>query len=300
MNLPGASPPGMTAGPPRIPPTQPQPLAPPPASAPPGGAGAPPGGPPQGAPPAPPQSTTPVFNNQLFAMAVQLLRDERQKGFRIDVETDSTVAVDQEGEQKAAMQMIQAVGGFMQSAMPMMQSIPAAIPLFGKLVLFVLRRFPIGVELEGSVEDTIAKLEGMDQGALGSMMQENGPNAGKQKLAEVKQQIAQGQLQANQAKVQAEIQKAQLTAQSDQMAHQADIEGHQMDMQVEAMKAHADAQRAQIDQEGLQHEQLAAQADHQRVMEQTAAKAAADQMKGSPPLAPQRLGFMPTGRDFDR
>lgn len=294
LTTPGApaAPPLLSATPPVAQPPQPVPPSPEgDGSA--GGAGTPP-------PPATPPQTTPVFNAQLFGMAVQLLRDERQTGFRIDVETDSTVAVDQEGEQKSAMQMIQAVGGFMQSAMPMMQSIPQSIPLFGKLVLFVLRRFPIGIELEGDVEDTIAKLEGMGSGALGSMMGQNDPNAGKQDLMKVKQQMAQDQAQANQAKVQAEIQKATMQAQTSQQDHAADIETHQMEMEIERTKAGLEVQRAQIDMQQLQHQQIAAHADHERQLTETAAKTASAAAGAA--LAPQKLPFMasPMGNNFNR
>lgn len=240
---------------------------------------------PQGPAPPPPQQ---IFDAQTFAMACQLMQDERQRGFRIDVETDSTVAVDQEGEQKSAMEMVKAVGGFMQSAMPMMQSIPQSIPLFGKILLFLLRRFPIGMELEGAFQDTIEKLEGMDPSALHQMMGANGPNAGKQQIMQIKQQIAQGQMQANQAKTQAEIQKAQLAAQASAQDHQVDLEGHAMDMRLESLKAQVDMQRTQMEAAALGREQQAAQADHARAM----AEAAMGTGDKNRVLQPQRMPFM--------
>lgn len=264
----------------------PHPPAPPPGAGGPIGAPPPDGGaPPQ--PPAPPQQTMPVFNAQLFANAVQLLKDEGQRGFRIDVETDSTVAVDEESEQKAAMGMVQAVGGFLQSGMPMMQALPQSIPLFGKMIMFLLRRFPIGTELEGAFEDVIAKLESQDPSALNNAMQQNGPHAGKAQMNQVKQQIAQTQAQTAQAKMQAEIQKAQLEAQSAQQDHAADMQAHQMDMAVERTKAGVDMQRAQIEADALRNEQAADHANHIRAMTEIAARPPV-----AAPLPPQHLAFM--------
>lgn len=242
-------------------------------------------------PSAPPAQTVPVFNAQKFAAAIQLLSDERQRGFRIDVETDSTISIDEEAEQASAMKMVQAVGGFLQSGMPMMQAMPQAIPLFGKMLMFLFRRFPIGTELESAFEDSIAKLEGADPAALGSMMQQNGPHAGKAEMMQIKQQIAQGQQQSAQAKVQAEIQKAQMQMQSAAQDHATDVQTHQMEMQIEATKARVDLQRSEMEADELRNEQAAAQANHVRAMTELAAKP-----PPGPPLPPQKLPFMQGNR----
>lgn len=260
---------GPPMGQPGQPPMQPQGQAPNPAAQSIGGQAA-----------APPQvRMVEQFNAPLFAQALQLLRDERQRGFRINIETDSTVALDQESEQMARVKFLQAVGSYLQSALPMMESIPQSIPLLCKMLMFGIRGFPIGVEMEGAFEDMIAKLEGMPPEALQQMAGGN-----KNALANAKTQAAQQQLQAAQIKSQAEVQAAQYKAQAARQDHQVDVAGHQMDMQVEQMKAQVDMQRTQLDAEQLQREQWAAQADHQRQM-------AVEQMRQ---LQPQRLPFMAT------
>lgn len=238
--------------------------------------------------PAPPMPTQEVFNAPLFAQAVQLLRDERQKGFRIDVETDSTVALDQQSEQQAAGEMVKAVGAFMQSALPMMQQIPQMVPLMGDVLLFYLRRFPIGVELEGKFEDAIAKLEGLSPASLGGMMS-GGAQAGKAQEQQLKQQMLQQQASAAQARTQAELQKSQLEMQSAQQDHATDIATHQMDMQLEQQKAAVAQQRNNLDAAQLAREEQVAQADHARVLEQAA-------ITRSQPLMPQKLPFGQTAK----
>ena len=56
--------------------------------------------PPQPVPQAGPTQT--VFDVATFDAALQLLQDQRQRGFRIDIETDSTVMADAQAEQQAS------------------------------------------------------------------------------------------------------------------------------------------------------------------------------------------------------
>lgn len=240
-------------------------------------------GQPPAAPP-PPMKTIEVFNAPLFAQAIQLLKDERQKGFRIDVETDSTVALDQQAEQQSRTEFLKVAGSFFQSSLPMMQAVPQMVPVLGKVFLWVMRAFPVGTELEGAFEDGIAKLEGLDPQALGGLMG-GGQQAGKAQQMQMKQQIAQQQLQASQARTQAEITKAQLSAQSSQQDHQVDIATHQMDMQAARQDAALDTQRNQLEAQRLAQEEQLAQADHARALEQA-------QIAHSTPLAPQKLPFL--------
>lgn len=225
-----------------------------------------------------------VFDVETFANAIQLLRDEQQRGFRVDIETDSTVAADQAGERRDATQMVQAIGAYLQSSLPMMQTLPQMIPLLGKVLLFYLRKFQIGVSLESAFEDGIAKLENVDPNALHSMMG-GGKGQAAQQMAQIKQQIAQGQLQSQQAKTAAEIQTAQLKASSAQQDHQADLQAGQMEMQIEQVKAGVDQQRSQLEMNELAMQQAANQADHNREQAEAAIRA-------STPLMPQKLPFM--------
>ena len=201
-----------------------------------------------------------VFDAQSFQAAVQMLRDQRSRGFRIDIETESTILADQTEQQKSRMEMLQAVGAFLQSALPMIQAMPTMLPLVGKMVLFMLRSFNSGVELESAFEDAISKLEGNPA----SM-----PNPHAQQM-QLKQQEMQGKLSLQQQKMQ-----------QDQQDHQMDLQGRQMEQQADATKASAEMRKAMLD------EQMA-RMDHERSIQQMHTEAALAQ---TAPLAPQKLEF---------
>ena len=103
----------------------------------PGAPGAPAAPMPDPPPPPPPR----VFDVATFQAACGLLRDQKLRGFRVDIETQSTIAADEAQERADASEFVQALGAMMQSSLPMMQAMPAVTPLIGSFMLFVARRY---------------------------------------------------------------------------------------------------------------------------------------------------------------
>jgi hypothetical protein len=94
----------------------------------------------------------------VFEQAVALLRDQKLRSFRIDVETDSTVLPDREQEQAAAVQFLQAVTPFMEKMYASMQAFPAGAPLFKEMLMLGVRSFRKGRTLETSFEQALNAL----------------------------------------------------------------------------------------------------------------------------------------------
>jgi hypothetical protein len=81
----------------------PSPAAMPPQAAPiPGAPPAPPGGPMPAGAPIDPEALKMQRKEQMITDAILLLRNDKLRGFRIDIETDSTVAGDAQAEKEAA------------------------------------------------------------------------------------------------------------------------------------------------------------------------------------------------------
>lgn len=96
---------------------------------------------------------------QAFPMAVQLLRNDAMRSFRIDIETDSTIAVDETADKKAATEFLTAMGNYMASSLPMAQQAPELLPMIGQGAVFLARRFRAGRQLEGSIEQAFQALQ---------------------------------------------------------------------------------------------------------------------------------------------
>lgn len=118
----------------------------------PGSQPSPPGSP--MAPAAPMPQVDPMQARMAFIMqAIQLLRSDKMRGFRLDIETDSTIQPDANQEKMASVEFLKASVEFMMGAGQIGAANPTAIPLLAKMYQFAARRFRISRDLESSIDE---------------------------------------------------------------------------------------------------------------------------------------------------
>jgi hypothetical protein len=176
--------------------------------------------------------------------AIQLMKSEPARNFRIEVASDSLVEMDEATEKQSRTEFLTAFGQAMQNSLPIMQQSPAMAPLIGEALMFVVRTFKGGRSMEAALETAIEKL---------NAPQPQGPSP-EQQQAQAQQQMEQAKMQQMQQVEQAKMQqaqqmeqmKAQTTAQVEQFKAQQAIQLEQMKQQAEterqAYKAQLDAQ----------------------------------------------------------
>jgi hypothetical protein len=196
--------------------------------------------------PAPPM---PDMDDLITDEMVQILRDDKLRSYRVDIETDSTVFEDAEAEKAGVVEMITAASQFVEKWLPVIQAQPAMLDLAFEMLSFALRRFKMGRSLEDVIDQT------------------------KMKLQEAAQKPAppDPKVQAEQAKAQAAQQKSQMDMQAAQAKHQMDLQKMQAEMEMQRAEL-------QIMQEkmGLEREQMAMEAQakqQQMAMDQQAQQA---------------------------
>jgi hypothetical protein len=167
-------------------------------------------------------------DKQLIPQAIALLRDEAAKNFRIEVTSDSMIYQDEQQEKQDRMQFLAAVGGFFQSAVPLVQSQPELAPMAIEMLKFGVTAFKAGKQLEGIIDETADKLRQQAKQAEG---QPKPPTPEQQKM--------QMTMQLEQAKMQADQMQMQQTAQLEQ----AKLQGQ---MQLEKAKQEYQAQENQL------------------------------------------------------
>lgn len=104
--------------------------------------------------PVPPEIERAMGQPPLEAV-MEMLRSDAIRRFRIDIETDSTIAVDDEAEKRARVEFLQAAGGFLGQAVQVAQAAPQFTPLLSQMLLFGVRGFRVGRSLESSFEDAM-------------------------------------------------------------------------------------------------------------------------------------------------
>jgi hypothetical protein len=153
---------------------------------------------------------------EFIAPAIELLKDGKLRDFRIEVASDSLVELDERGEQEARTQFLGAVGGFLREAV---QAPPELAPLLGEMLLFGVRGFKVGRDIENAFDEAMAQLKEPKP-------PQGDPN---EAFMQAEQMKIQSQMQLEQA-------KAQLTDQQQQRELQSNLQAEQLKAQFEAEK----------------------------------------------------------------
>jgi hypothetical protein len=168
----------------------------------------------------------------LIPQALMLIKNKPLRSFRIQVDSDSLVQIDDQQNKRDRTEFLQTMGGFLNQALPMGQQAPELVPMLIELVKFGIGAYKKAEPIEGTIDQAMEQLKLKQQQAAQQPPQ---PNPEVMKM-QAEQQFEQMKMQAQ---AQAEQMKMQATAQSDQLRAQADI-------QVAQAKAQADVQMQQM------------------------------------------------------
>ena len=194
-------------------------------------------------------------DQQMIPQAMQLMQDKPLRNFRIEVDADSLVQIDDQQNKRDRVEFLTAFGGFMREALPVGQQSPELVPMLVELIKFGIGGFKQAKPIEGVLD---VALEQMKQKQAGPQEQKPDPEMMKM----------QAQQQSDQMRVQADTQAAQAKMQSDIQMTQAKA---QAEMQIEQMKMqHA----AQLEQQKLQFEGQLKNMEMQAAKERTELEAA--------------------------
>lgn len=95
---------------------------------------------------------------QYFDAAVQLLRDNRMRSWRIDIETDSTIALDEESERNGLAGYLKAMGEALPAMMQLVQQAPEFLEWAGESLKHMARKFRAGRQVEGALDRALKAL----------------------------------------------------------------------------------------------------------------------------------------------
>jgi hypothetical protein len=153
---------------------------------------------------------------QFVEQAIQLLKNEPARVFNIDIETDTLVELDKQTEKQNRMEFLTAVSGFIKDGIGAVKEDPAMAPLVGELLLYGVRGFKAGRELEGVLEQFV------DQAAKKAAGPQ--PPSKDEQRTQAEAQIAQMKMQAQQQSEQATMQLEQVKLQASNQLEQAKLE----------------------------------------------------------------------------
>jgi hypothetical protein len=187
-------------------------------------------------------------DQQLVPQALQMLRNKVLRSFRIEVDADSLVQIDEDAQKQDRIEFVEMVSKFLQQAVPAAQTTPELAPVLVEILKFGVSAFKAGKTLEGMIDNAAETLTKQIQA-----------QAGQPKPPPIEIQKVQAE---SQARIQEKQAGAQIDMQMEQGRNQIEQEKMQQQGQLEMLKAHLAQQTANAEQEAQ-----ARQATQEQVLE---------------------------------
>ena len=99
-----------------------------------------------------PDTLSAMTGQSVVPEMLDLFRSEEIRNWRIDIETDSTIAADEIAEKQTRVEFLNATTGFIKEVTPLVQTGALPLSVARAMLLFGARGFKVGRELEGALE----------------------------------------------------------------------------------------------------------------------------------------------------
>ena len=163
-------------------------------------------------------------DQQMIPQALELLKSDPLRNFRIEVDADSLVQLDEQQNKKDRVEFLTAFGGFLRETLPVGQQSPELVPMLIELMKFGVSGFKQAKPIEGTLDAALDKLKEKQKQAEASPPQQPEPNPELLKI--------QATQQLEQAKMQAAAQSEQMQAQIDEQKMRHEMEMKEREAQL--------------------------------------------------------------------
>lgn len=167
---------------------------------------------------------------------IDLLRNDTQSDYRIDIETDSTTFANQEAAKQSAIDLTNALGNLFNVLLPHAQAIPQLMPVINELTLYTTSQFEAGREVKGKLEKALTEVES----EMDKARQEQ--KAVEEQQRQMQMQQAEQAMQAQAAEQQRADAELQMQAQQQSEQQQKAMEAQTKIIELEQKKAIAEAE----------------------------------------------------------
>lgn len=242
---------------------------------------------PQVAPPPPP-----TIEQQIEAMEKQIMdifRDSKLRCYRIQIASDSMVAIDQAQQQQEGQALIQTAGAFFDQMRGLVDQYPPLIEFSISLFQNMIKRFKGGKELDGIFTKALQQIGEISKAKEEAAKQPPPPDPvmqemqARMQIAQIESQtrLQQAQMEAQDRSVrnQIEIQNQQLKAQRDQLDAQLAMQDQQFKEFIEQQRLAIAQQEVQIKGQSVQVDMLKVQAMAQSESDKAMIKQESSQMQ---------------------
>jgi hypothetical protein len=139
----------------------------------------------------------------LWKDVLAVLRDDYQRAYKIDIETNSTVEPEAMEDQQSIAEMLGAMGNFLNGVGPLVQEGIMPFEVAQKMLLAISRRFRFGSEIEDDIKQMQAPKPKPEEDKSGEIAAKDAQNAAN--IAKLQGQVTQLQTQLQQSQAEKDL-----------------------------------------------------------------------------------------------
>ena len=175
---------------------------------------------------------------------MQVLRSDAMRGYRVDIETDSTVQADVARLKTNAAEFVQGFGGFVTAVGPAVQAGVMPMDVVADLLTAFARNFKLGRQAEDALE-RLGKMAAQPAQGADQAAQQQAADA---QAAQADQQRAAMEAQAKQAEAQAkaQIEQEKLAMEAQRMAMEAQFKEREFSIREQEINLNAQIEIARL------------------------------------------------------
>jgi hypothetical protein len=210
------------------------------------------------------QAMQKVATKPTIEQVLTLFRDQRARSFILDIETDSTIMVDENAQKQRTNEFIQVLAGLLPQLAQMISAEPQTASFCGEVLKMAVKPYRAGRALDGAIDDLVAMMEQKGSAA----QQQEDPTVSTNKTAlQIEQMKQSRQAEKDKADLQLKAAELQMKDKHETMKIQSQQQIEMMKLQAkqgdDAAKAAQNNQKAMMEREKHQSDMLGKQADMQ-------------------------------------
>ena len=228
---------------------------------------------PEMAPPMPPPYDPLEEIDRVKGQILEILRDDKKRSYRIQIATDSMMAIDQQQQQQEATMLIQTAGSFFDQMRGLIDQYPPLIDFSISLFQNMIKRYKGGKEIDGLFTKALTQIGEISKAKEEAAKQPPPPDPVMQEMqarmqiaqieSQARLQVTQMEMQDKSTKNQLSYQDQQLKMQRDQLEAQLKVQDQQFGQYIQQQELSIAQQEVQIKQSNVQVEMLKVQSASQ-------------------------------------
>lgn len=213
---------------------------------------------------------------------MKVLRSDVLRNYRIDIETDSTIATDEQADKEAISELFNSIGGYVSGIAPAVQGGFIGVDAAKQIMMSGIRRFRLGREIEDAIEQDEERPVGPEAAQMQEQMQQ-----AQEEMAQAQEQVNKEAERVKSEQMAVDKAKVELKTQQDALKLKEQMADQELQHEAEMirMRQEMDAEKAlhkveQVVQGFLDHmaqADQARQAESQRVEQDEAKRAESEQ-----------------------